>query len=121
MSDCQFCGKILSKEKGEEDHGCLDCHGYIYIVNDVEVCFHCIEIENRELRNEVSSLMSEMARKMDKMDTLTTKLVSYEATLGFLKDTLREIADEDYRGNRSNASVKAYQVLKKIGAYKEEK
>lgn len=55
-----------------------------------------------------------------KIDKLTTQLVSYEATLGFLKDTLREIADEDYRGNRSNASVKAYQVLKKIGAYKEE-
>jgi hypothetical protein len=53
-------------------------------------------------------------------DKLTTQLVSYEATLGFLKDTLREIADEDYRGNRSNASVKAYQALKKIGAYKEE-
>jgi hypothetical protein len=53
-------------------------------------------------------------------DKLTTQLVSYEATLGFLKDTLREIADEDYRGNRSSASVKAYQALKKIGAYKDE-
>ena len=53
-------------------------------------------------------------------DKLTTKIVNYEATIGLLKDTLREIADEDYRGNRPSASVKAYQALKKIGAYKDE-
>jgi hypothetical protein len=57
-NDCPFCGKILSKEKGEEDHGCLDCHGYIYIVNDVEVCFHCIEKENNEFRNTISELQA---------------------------------------------------------------
>lgn len=28
---------------------------------------------------------------------------------------LKEIANEDYRGNRSSGSVKAYQVLKKLG------
>jgi predicted KAP-like P-loop ATPase len=65
--------------------------------------------------------MIKEGKEQSKIDKLTTQLVSHEATLGFLKDTLREIADEDYRGNRSNASVKAYQVLKKIGAYKEEK
>lgn len=52
MSNCEFCHKVLSKEKGEEDHGCLDCAGYIYIINGVNVCFHCIENDNRSLRNE---------------------------------------------------------------------
>jgi SMC interacting uncharacterized protein involved in chromosome segregation len=52
MSNCEFCHKVLSKEKGEGDHGCLDCHGYIYIINGVHVCFHCIENDNRSLRNE---------------------------------------------------------------------
>lgn len=57
----------------------------------------------------------------NKIDKLTTTMVSYEATMGFLKDTLREIADEDYRSNRSMGSIKAYQALKMIGAYKESK
>jgi hypothetical protein len=56
MSNCEFCHKVLSKEKGEEDHGCLDCHGYIYIINGVHVCFHCIEIDNKNLRDKVSKL-----------------------------------------------------------------
>ena len=58
MSNCEFCHKVLSKEKGEEDHGCLDCAGYIYIINDVHVCFHCIEIENRILRDENERLQN---------------------------------------------------------------
>lgn len=51
--------------------------------------------------------------------SLRCRITELENILGFLKDTLREIADEDFRGNRSNASVKAYQALKKIGSYKE--
>ena len=61
MSNCEFCYKVLSKEKGEEDHGCLDCAGYIYIVNGVNVCFHCIEIENRRLRDENAELKQKLA------------------------------------------------------------
>lgn len=55
MSNCEFCHKVLSKEKGEEDHGCLDCAGYIYIVNGVNVCFHCIEKENQEMRIKIAN------------------------------------------------------------------
>lgn len=60
MSNCQFCQKILSIEKGEEDHGCLDCAGYIYLVNDVYVCFHCIENEKRKLRDENAELKQKL-------------------------------------------------------------
>jgi len=28
---CNYCGKTLSKEKGEIDHGCLTCHGQPYV------------------------------------------------------------------------------------------
>ena len=28
---CGYCDKILSKEKGELEHGCLDCHGDIRV------------------------------------------------------------------------------------------
>jgi dynactin complex subunit len=78
------------------------------------------ELPDQALVNElVKRMVDENDELKSKIDKLTTQLVSYEATLCFLKDTLREIADEDFRGNRSNASVKAYQVLKKIGAYKE--
>jgi hypothetical protein len=35
--------------------------------------------------------------------------------LDVLVDALKEIANEDYRGNRSSGSVKAYMVLKKLG------
>ena len=56
----------------------------------------------------------EVSELRQKLDTLTTQLVSYEATIGFLKDALQEIADEDFRGNRSSGSVKAFNALKKI-------
>jgi len=49
---CEYCEKVLSQQKGEEDHGCLDCAGYIYIVNGVNVCFHCVENELKKLRME---------------------------------------------------------------------
>lgn len=32
-----------------------------------------------------------------------------------LREVMEEIANEDFRGNRSNASVKAFNVLKKLG------
>ncbi len=39
---CQFCGKALDKDKGELDHGCLDCAGSIYQREDgSEFCQHC--------------------------------------------------------------------------------
>lgn len=27
---CDICEKVLSQQKGEYDHGCLDCHGQPY-------------------------------------------------------------------------------------------
>lgn len=29
MIHCDLCNRKLSKEKGEYDHGCLDCAGYL--------------------------------------------------------------------------------------------
>lgn len=52
MSNCEFCHKVLSKEKGEEDHGCLDCHGYVYLIDDFYVCVHCLKSAVRQLRFE---------------------------------------------------------------------
>lgn len=56
----------------------------------------------------------EVKRLESKIDGLTTRLVSYEATIGFLKDTLCEIANEDFRGNRPSGSVKAFHALQKL-------
>ena len=39
----------------------------------------------------------------------------FEREIQQLVTVLKEIANEDYRGNRSSGSVKAYQVLKKLG------
>jgi hypothetical protein len=68
----------------------------------------------KDYDNEV--LFEMYKEQKDKNDKLTTRLVSYEATIGFLKDALAEIADEDFRGNRSSGSVKAYNALKRINA-----
>ena len=39
---CEFCKKALDKDKGELDHGCLDCAGSIYQREDgSEFCQHC--------------------------------------------------------------------------------
>jgi Zn finger protein HypA/HybF involved in hydrogenase expression len=39
---CEFCKKTLSKDKGELEHGCLDCHGYLYRRDDGSLyCEHC--------------------------------------------------------------------------------
>lgn len=51
----------------------------------------------------------------EKIDKLTTTLVSYEATIGLLRDALEDIANEDFRGNRSSGSVKAFNALKQMG------
>ena len=51
----------------------------------------------------------------EKIDKLTTTLVSYEATIGLLRDTLEDIANEDFRGNRSSGSTKAFNALKQMG------
>lgn len=56
--------------------------------------------------------LEELEKKIDK---LTTTLVSYEATIGLLRDTLEDIANEDFRGNRSSGSVKAFNALKQMG------
>lgn len=42
------------------------------------------------------------------------QIVSLKKEIKILKDTLQEIADEDFRGNRSSASQKAFHALKKI-------
>lgn len=75
-----------------------------------------------ELQNAYTSEMllnGEMAQEnnelLQKIDKLTTTLVSYEATIGHLKEALIEIADEDFRGNRSSGSVRAYKALKEMG------
>jgi hypothetical protein len=43
---CRYCKKELSQAKGEVDHGCLDCAGYIYRIyldgKDRDVCVHCL-------------------------------------------------------------------------------
>jgi hypothetical protein len=62
----------------------------------------------------VKEYEKEIQQLKQRLDKSTDKLVSYEATIGFLKDALQEIADEDFRGNRSSGSVKAYQALQKI-------
>lgn len=41
-----------------------------------------------------------------------------EVLIDKLKTCLIEIADEDFRGNRSSASVKAFQLLKELGIKK---
>lgn len=49
---CQFCKKILSEEKGETDHGCLDCAGHIFLYlgeNGEEACGHCLHASIRSL------------------------------------------------------------------------
>lgn len=75
-----------------------------------------------ELQNAYTSEMllnGEMAERNteleNKIDKLTTTLVSYEATIGLLRDALEDIANEDFRGNRSSGSVKAFNALKQMG------
>lgn len=45
-SYCEFCHKILSAEKLETEHGCLDCAGHIYKDADGYFCAHCIDAKN---------------------------------------------------------------------------
>ena len=40
---CKFCKKELDEDKCELDHGCLDCAGYVYIIDGKEECVHCLK------------------------------------------------------------------------------
>ncbi len=86
MSNCQFCHKVLSKEKGEEDHGCLDCAGYLYIVNGVTVCFHCVEKDNRRLREENHIMRQALASIGTSYERPTEMMVKARETIRTLKD-----------------------------------
>jgi uncharacterized coiled-coil protein SlyX len=68
-----------------------------------------------ELNKTIHEQTSELFKLEEKIDKLTTTLVSYEATIGLLRDALEDIADEDFRGNRSSGSVKAFNALKQMG------
>lgn len=70
-----------------------------------------INMLNKTIHEQTSELFN-LEKKIDK---LTTTLVSYEATIGLLRDALEDIADEDFRGNRSSGSVKAFNALKQMG------
>ena len=70
---------------------------------------------------ELSKLKAQLAQRDEqieqlkqRLDKVSTQLVGYEATIGLLKDALEEIANEDFRGNRSSGSVKAYQALNSL-------
>lgn len=49
---CEFCKKVLDPKKLENQHGCLDCAGSIYInqSGDGYICIHCIEKENEKFK-----------------------------------------------------------------------
>ena len=68
-----------------------------------------------EVKTKADKLSDQLSEQIRKNDKLTTTLVSYEATIGFLKDVLREIADESYK-DRTIGGIKAFNALKKIGA-----
>ena len=81
---CQDCDKLLSKEKGELDHGCLDCHGSV----PSEKLFW--------LRKELESLKAENAKLREALDWATSDSVTSDLSLGYVKawDKLRDLRKE---------------------------
>ena len=59
---CDYCNKVLSAEKLETEHGCLDCAGWIYRnpENRQWYCAHCIEGENKKLQSENAKLKAKL-------------------------------------------------------------
>lgn len=49
---CEFCSKVLDREKGEWDHGCLECAGHIYrdLCTKEYYCLHCLRAELTRLK-----------------------------------------------------------------------
>jgi hypothetical protein len=57
---CDYCKKVLSAEKLETEHGCLDCTGWIYRNHENRqwYCAHC-------LQNEITALKAQIASAID--------------------------------------------------------
>ena len=62
---CEYCNKILSKDTGEFDNGCLDCLGYVYLINDKEICVHCLLKEKDLLNEKIRRLQSVLNITLD--------------------------------------------------------
>ena len=74
------------------------------------------EIEARlnkaELLNEF--YLEGLEKSADEIKSLEAKCFSLEKRLAIAVKTLRENADEDYRGNRSSESVRSFKALSEI-------
>ena len=54
---CEYCEKVLSQQKGEYDHGCLDCHGQPYADK-----IFWLKKENKKLQAENAKLNQEIEK-----------------------------------------------------------
>lgn len=72
------------------------------------------KIENFVLNNMGNKEMMMLVGLRETAQTYYLKCEKLEAENTKLKDCLKQIANEDYRRNRSNASVKAYMCLKEL-------
>ena len=61
---CEHCLKILDHLKLEDKHGCLDCFGYIYIIDDKEICIHCLMKKICDLNDENYALKEALQRQV---------------------------------------------------------
>lgn len=77
----------------------------------MEVYIKNNDIWGEDVDDLTQSMFDEIEELEKKIDNLTTQLVSYEVTIDYLKDTLQEIANEDFRGNRPSGAVKAFKAL----------
>lgn len=63
--------------------------------------------------------MSDMSKchkegHVDQIEELQYRVDDLQKKYDFLKRVLEDIRDEDFRGNRSSASVKAFSALRKL-------
>lgn len=52
---CDICEKVLSQQKGEYDHGCLDCHGQPY-ANKIFWLRKDVKLKNQRIQQLESAL-----------------------------------------------------------------
>lgn len=86
MNDqCEYCKKDLSEDKGELDHGCLDCGGFIYNLMGEWRCVHCIDNQTALLQKELEQVKADRDICRADQDIKFNLIMSHGEQLKILK------------------------------------
>lgn len=113
---CDCCDKVLSKKKGEYDHGCLDCHGQPYAD---KLFWH--RKQKKSLEAQLSRATEELKGAEGEWKTYVSITESLERKLNIAVKALIKIdcANDDMKYFNSEINTIIKSTLKEINGEKE--